>query len=127
MRSGAMLVEVIVSLVLLAITIVFGFESITNSLSTVNRTQLQAKTVSLVNFVQTYLAEFRIGTQLPNDLVQTINDAFHTGSTDAFPRIKNIQASITNVPNSTVRYRVVQVEIEKEKGQIERFLLIYGL
>lgn len=128
MRNGMTLVEVLVSLLLIAITITFGFEAIVSTLSSVNREELQIKTVSLLNFVQSHLAQFRVGVELPNDVVQQINSAFHGSLESAYPRVRNIQSTRLNlnVSGGAVTYRVVEVEIEKKKGQVEHFTLIFG-
>lgn len=128
MRNGMTLVEVLVSLLLIAITITFGFEAIVSTLSSVNREELQIKTVSLLNFVQSHLAQFRVGVELPNDVVQQINSAVHGSSESAYPKVRNIQSTRVslNVPGNIVTYRVVEVEIEERKGQVERFTLIFG-
>ena len=130
MKIGMSLVEVLVSLVLIAIIVVFAFEAITNSLNMVNRQELEIKTMSLLNFTQSYLAEYRIGTQLPNNLVETINASFHgSNSSNVFPRIHTLQATTTslNLSGSTIFYRVVQIEIRKTPNISESFVLFFGL
>ncbi|MGE0033911.1 MAG: prepilin-type N-terminal cleavage/methylation domain-containing protein [Pseudothermotoga sp.] len=129
MRTGMSLVEVLVSLVLIAITIVFAFETITNSLNLVSRQELEIKTMSLLNFTQSYLAEYRIGVQLPDNLSETINALFHGSGGNVFPRIRTLQATTTslNVSGSTIFYRIVQVEIRKAPNSSENFVLFFGL
>lgn len=128
MKNGVTLVEVLVSLLLIVITITFGFEAIVSALSTVNREEQLIKTVSLLNFVQSRLAEFRVGVELPNDVVEQINRAFHGNLEGVYPKVRNIQPvrMSVNVSGNIVTYRVVEVEIEKTKDQIERFTLIFG-
>ena len=130
MKIGMSLVEVLISLVLIAIIVVFAFEAIANSLNTVNRQELEIKTMSLLNFTQSYLAEYRIGTQLPSNLVETINASFHgSNSSNVFPRIHTLQATTTslNLSGSTIFYRVVQIEIRKTPNISENFVLFFGL
>ncbi|WP_448516153.1 hypothetical protein [Pseudothermotoga sp.] len=127
---GTSLVEVLISLVLIAITVVFAFEVITNSLNMVNRQELEIKTMSILNFTQSYLAEYRIGTQLPSNIVETINTSFHgSNSSNVFPRIHTLQATTTslNLSGSTIFYRVVQIEIRKTPNISENFVLFFGL
>jgi len=130
MKIGMSLVEVLISLVLIAIIVVFAFEAIANSLNTVNRQELEIKTMSLLNLTQSYLAEYRIGTQLPSNLVETINASFHgSNSSNVFPRIHTLQATTTslNLSGSTIFYRVVQIEIRKTPNISESFVLFFGL
>ena len=130
MKIGTSLVEVLISLVLIAIIVVFAFEAIANSLNTVNRQELEIKTMSLLNLTQSYLAEYRIGTQLPSNLVETINASFHgSNSSNVFPRIHTLQATTTslNLSGSTIFYRVVQIEIRKTPNISENFVLFFGL
>ena len=130
MKIGMSLVEVLISLVLIAIIVVFAFEAIANSLNTVNRQELEIKTMSLLNLTQSYLAEYRIGTQLPSNLVETINASFHgSNSSNVFPRIHTLQATTTslNLSGSTIFYRVVQIEIRKTPNISENFVLFFGL
>ncbi|WP_448522423.1 type II secretion system protein [Pseudothermotoga sp.] len=130
MKIGTSLVEVLISLVLIAITVVFAFEAITNSLNMINRQELEIKTMSLLNFTQSYLAEYRIGTQLPSNVVETINTSFHgSNSSNVFPRIHTLQATTTslNLSGSTIFYRVVQIGIRKAPNISENFVLFFGL
>ncbi|AJC74829.1 hypothetical protein AJ81_07475 [Pseudothermotoga hypogea DSM 11164 = NBRC 106472] len=130
MKIGMSLVEVLISLVLIAITVVFAFETITNSLNMVNKWELEIKTMSLLKFAQSYLAEYRIGTQLPSNIAEIINTSFHgPNSTNVFPRIHTLQATTTilNPSGSTIIYRLVQIEIRKTPNISENFVLLFGL
>lgn len=131
MRTGAILAEMLICLVLITILVLFSFDAIVNSLNIANKQELEIKTISLLNFVQSYLAEYRVGTILPDasTLIQQINSTFHGGSNEAFPRISSLEASTVNlfIPPSTVTYRTVRVKIEKSPRESEYFLFFFGL
>lgn len=129
MKRGMSFTEVLVSLVLIAILVVFAFEAIVNSLNLLNRYSLETKTVSFLSFVQTYLAEFRIGDELPSDLKQRLNNKFHGSNANSFPRVETLQATTTmlSTSNSQVKYRVVTVRVQKGPNEAKDFVFIFGL
>ncbi|MEN3009188.1 hypothetical protein [Pseudothermotoga sp.] len=126
MKSGTILVEMLVCLVLIAIIVIFAFDAIINSLNISSRHELEMKTISLLNFVQSYLAEYRVGNEITSDIVQNLNTMFHGTNTNAFPRI--LEATITrlSVPDTNVTYRVVTIKVRKNPYSVEEFVLLFG-
>ncbi|MCS7175991.1 type II secretion system protein [Pseudothermotoga sp.] len=128
MKSGTILVEMLVCLVLVAIIVIFAFDAIINSLNISSRHELEMKTISLLNFVQSYLAEYRVGNEITSDIVQNLNTMFHGTNTNAFPRIleaTKTDLSITDT-NVTYRYRIVKVKVAKNPHIAEEFVLLFG-
>lgn len=126
MKSGTILVEMLVCLVLIAMIVIFAFDAIINSLNISSRHELEMKTISLLNFVQSYLAEYRVGNEITSDIVQNLNTMFHGTNTNAFPRI--LEATITrlSVPDTNVTYRVVTIKVRKNPYSVEEFVLLFG-
>lgn len=131
MRTGAILAEMLICLVLITILVLFSFDAIINSLNIANRQELEMKTISLLSFIQNYLAEYRVGTELPDasSLAQKINFDFHGTSNKTFPWISSLEVNTVNlpVPPSTITYRAVGIKIEKSPKELEYFLFVFGL
>lgn len=125
---GSLLTEAVVALLLVSILLVFGFESISLSLTQTSRIESKIQATALLNFVNGYLSKYEIGNDLSDVTAQSINDLYWNGNVQ-YPRVHSLNFEIIQktVSSKTIKYRKAIVKIEQRPGQIEEYTLVFGL
>lgn len=127
--KGSLLTEAIISLLLVSILLVFGFESITLSLTQTNKIEAQIEVTSLLNFVYGYLSKYEIKHDVSNITAASINNLYWNGNVQ-YPRVSSLSfqdLSKTISSNQKIKYRKAYIVVEQKPGKTIEFVFIFGL
>lgn len=127
--KGSLLTEAVISLLLISILLVFGFESITLSLTQTNKIESKIETNSLLNFAYGYLSKYSLGNDVSNITAASINNLYWNGNIQ-YPKIHSLSFEDISktVSSKQIRYRKAKIKIEKKPGEItDEIILIFGL
>lgn len=126
--KGSVLTETIFSLLILSILLVFVFEATSNSLGQANKIESESETISLLNFVYGYLAKYELRHDISNITPELLNSLYLNG-TNQYPKVLSlsVQMAVKTVSGRQIRYRKVDLQIEKRPGQITNHILIFGM
>lgn len=126
---GSLLVEAVISLLLISILLVFGFEGISLSLTQSNRMESKIEVSSLLNFTYGYLSKYGLGNDVSNITAASINNLYWNGNVQ-YPRISSLSFENVSktVSSKQVRYRKAKIRIEQRPGEItQEIIFIFGL
>ncbi|HOJ88393.1 MAG TPA: hypothetical protein PLP64_01290 [Pseudothermotoga sp.] len=124
---GSLLTEAVISLLLVSILLVFGFESISLSLAQTNKIESKVQAAALLDFVYGYLSKYEIGHDVSNISADVINNLYWNGSVK-YPKLKALQfQNVSRTTPSQIIYRKVKVTIELRPTETDDYDLIFGL
>ncbi|HEY8541987.1 MAG TPA: hypothetical protein VIL29_06355 [Pseudothermotoga sp.] len=126
--KGSLLTEAIISLLLVSILLVFGFESITLSLAQTNKIEAQIEVTSLLNFVYGYLSKYEMRHDVSNITAASINNLYWNGNIQ-YPRVSSLsfQDVSKTISSNQIKYRKAYVVLEQKPGKTTEFVFIFGL
>lgn len=126
--KGILLTEAIISLLLVSILLVFGFESITLSLAQTDKIEAQIEVTSLLNFVYGYLSKYEIKHNVSNITAASINNLYWNGNVQ-YPKVSSLsfQDVSKTISSNQIRYRKAYVVLEQKPGKTTEFVFIFGL
>ncbi|MGJ8454317.1 hypothetical protein ACSFC1_03330 [Pseudothermotoga sp. U03pept] len=126
--KGSFLTETIFSLLIISILLVFTFESAATSLNQTNKIEFESERISLLNFVYGYLSKYELKHDISNITPEHINTAYWNG-TPQYPKVLSLNAQIVEktVSGKQIKYRRVDLQIERNPGKITNHILIFGM
>lgn len=126
---GSLLMEAVISLLLISILLVFGFEGVSLSLTQSNKMESKVEVSALLNFAYGYLSKYGLGNDVSNITPASLNNLYWNGNVQ-YPRIYSLTfENVTKtVSSKQIRYRRAKIKVERRPGEItDEIIFIFGL